>query len=530
MQNRLNFRPSHSTVYHLILLAALFFLTRIFFLFSPAGQLGDADQAVFGMMAQKIAVLEEFPIFCWEAHYAGAPVAYIAAIIFKLFEAGFLQLRIAMMLIIFPAFFLFYFIYVRLFDCQRASVGVLFLLFSPYIVFNTTMAAYGGYGESFLGTALVILLSWKIRDQSIGIHNGTAFFFLGLICGFFLYIQFYMIPAILAFAVPTLCLGDNRSRTFFQFGLGGFIGISPLIFHNILYGGGTFTRAAGNALLIGRDDIVALPMDVISNICLQKSKYLINWTSNAPLIFGQLITPDICGSTIQITAGLILIIICSGYIASCFRQTTKKYTTYQLHRQFAFYIIFFLILILAASLHSVRHIVPLFFVLPVVFLSLIGNTLKLKKASFLILIILSAFQVTGWIKEFNSPRFDPIPVISAMERNGIKYFYSSYWTGYPIMFLGKGNLIGSPVLLPFNEPFSDRKPHFTEQVKDSLDSAFVFRSNENRLEKEFLSFLDNQGISNETMEVAGTVIYFNLSKPVGAYFKKENWNTYFYLK
>lgn len=39
-------------------------------------------QAVFGMMAQKIEALEEFPLYCWEAHYAGAPVAYLGAVIF----------------------------------------------------------------------------------------------------------------------------------------------------------------------------------------------------------------------------------------------------------------------------------------------------------------------------------------------------------------------------------------------------------------------------------------------------------------
>ena len=71
------------------------------------------------MMAQKIAALEEFPLYCWEAHYAGTPVAYLGAVIFYFFGSGFAQLRWAMILMIFPAYFLFYFIYKRLFDRPR---------------------------------------------------------------------------------------------------------------------------------------------------------------------------------------------------------------------------------------------------------------------------------------------------------------------------------------------------------------------------------------------------------------------------
>lgn len=150
--NSLEKRLSFYLNIHLFIITVLFLMTRCLFLLTPAGRFGDADQAVFGMMAQKIALLEEYPIFAWEAHYAGAPVAYIAAIIFHFFGAGYVQLRIAMMFIVFPGFFLFYFIYRRLFDSQKAFIGVLFLIFCPYLVLNFTTGAFGGYGESFVGT------------------------------------------------------------------------------------------------------------------------------------------------------------------------------------------------------------------------------------------------------------------------------------------------------------------------------------------------------------------------------------------
>jgi len=516
---------------HVIIIAVLFLVTRVLFLYTPAGQLGDADQAIFGMMAQKIASLEEFPIYCWEAHYAGTPVSYIAAIIFHLFGAGFMQLRIAMLFIVFPGFFLFYFIYRRFFDSQRAFISVLFLIFCPFIVLNCTTAAYGGYGESFLGTALIILLSWKIKDQSMSIPIGASCFLLGLTCGFFSYIQFLIIPVVFAFAIPTLwTLSENRIKTFWLFSLGGFIGISPLIIYNFMTGGGTLTRGAGWILLIGRDDISADMLNVVKNTLLQKGVYLIGWLSNAPLMFGQYVMPAISGQKRQTAAGLILIIIFILYIIFSFAKDQNKKAVGSYHRQVVLYILIFIIFQWVASLSQSRHFMPLFFVIPVTLFALTEGHTSLKKVSVVIIILLIVFQVFGWNQEFRTPRFNPHPVVKIMENRTIREFYSSYWTGYPIMFIGGGRLIGSPMLLPYNEQFSDRRPKYTERVRHSRNAAFVFGVGEEMLEKEFQSFLKLNGIACETIEVDRTKIFYHLSKPVGVFFNKKNWNNYFFLK
>lgn len=517
--------------FHVLIITVLFLMTRCLLLLTPAGQFGDADQAIIGMMAQKIASLDEFPLIYWEAHYAGAPSAYIAAIIFHFFGAGFVQLRIALMFIIFPSFFLFYFIYRRLFDSQRAFIGVLFLIFCPYLVLNYTTGAFGGYGESFLGTALIILLSWKIKDQTMSIPMGVSYFLLGLTCGFFVYVHFYVIPAVLVFAIPALWyLGENRIKSFLRFCLGGLIGLSPLIIYNFINSGGTLTRAAAWILLIGRDDISAAPLEVVRNIFLQKGAYLMGWFLNAPLIFGQYVMPAISGHRIQIAAGLMLIIILIGYIVSSFTKTGEKGSAGSYHRQFAFYLLTFILFQWLASLRADRHFMPLFFIIPIALFSLSEGYARLKKASVVILLLLSAFQVIGWNQEFRAPRFDPRPATKIMESRGIREFYASYWTGYPIMFLGEGNLIGSPTLLPFKEPFSDRRPQYTEQVRRSRDSAFVFGAGEESLEKEFLSFLKIHDITYETIEIDGTSIYYHLSTPVVASFNKKDWHNFFSLK
>jgi hypothetical protein len=522
---------SSHTIVHVLVISALFFFTRIIFLFTPAGRLGDADQAIMGMMAQQIASLSEFPLIYWENHYAGAPVAYIAAVIFHFFGSGFAQLRTAMLFIVLPGFFLFYLIYRRIFDSQRAFFGVLFLIFCPYLVLNYTTGAFGGYGESFLGSSLIILLSWKIQDKAATTSVGVSCFFLGLTCGFFIYIQFYAIPAVLAFAIPALwCLGENRIKSLLRFCVGGLVGLFPLIIYNFTTGGGTLTRAAAWILLIGRDDISKAPKEVARDIFLQKGAYLMDWFLNAPLMFGQYVIPAVLGHTLQIAAGLMLIVVLMVYAVSSLTKIGGKTSVDSHHRQFAFYLLVFILFQWVASLRSARHFMPLYFVIPIALFHLTEWHARFKKVSIVIILLLSSLQIIGWIQEFMAPRFDARPVVKIMESRGIREFYSSYWTGYPVMFLGSGKLIGSPMLLPYNEPFGDRRPQYTDQVRNSRNSAFVFGAGEEVLKNKFLSFNRNHDITYETREIDGTHIFYNLSKPVGVFFNKKNWDNYFFLK
>lgn len=295
-------------------------------------------------------------------------------------------------------------------------------------------------------------------------------------------------------------------------------------------GGGTLTRGAAWILLIGRDDISAAPLEVVRNIVLQKSTYLCGWFSKAPLMFGQYIIPAILGHKLLISAGLMLIIIFAGYIVSSFTRVQRKGVIGFYHRQFAFYLLIFVLFQWVASLGEDRHFMSLFFIIPIALFSLSEGYSRLKKVSGIILLMLSAFQVIGWNQAFSAPRFDPYPVVKIMESRGIREFYASYWTGYPVMFLGEGRLIGSPMLLPSKEPFSDRRPQYTEQVCRSRDAAFVFGSKEESLEKEFLSFLKIHDIKYETLEIDGTSIYYRLSTPVVASFNKKDWHNFFFLK
>jgi len=517
---------------HVLIITLLFLVTRILFLYTTAGRGGDADEAVFGMMAQKIAALDEFPLVCWEAHYAGAFVSYMAAIIFYFFGSGFVQLRIAMLIITLPSVVLFYFIYRKLFDSQRAFICIILLLFSPYLVFILMISAYGGYGESFLGIALIILISWKIKEQSTEkVSCGSLCFLLGMICGFFTYIQFFVIPACLAFAFPVLWIhGESRTKSFCYFSLGGLIGLSPLIIYNMMNAGGTLTRGAARVLLIGRDDISADIITMVGNVLLEKGAYLTNWLSNAPLMLGRYAMPSVFGQTLQVVAGLALIVLFSAYIVSSLFNSRRKVSGDFYHRQFAIYLLIFMLFQWVASLKADRHFMPLFFVIPIAIFSLAERYITLRRASVIIVVVLALLNVFGWNQEFRTSLFDPHNIVKYMEKKHIREFYSSYWTGYPIMFLGEGRLVGSPMLLPYHEPFSDRRPKYTDQVIHAEDAAFVFGIGEEQLKAQFIFFLNNHQISFQTAQVGGTTIHFQFSTPVGTRISKEKRSNVFFLK
>ena len=79
------------------------------FFMTPAGRFGDADQAVFGMMAQKIAALEEYPYLLLGSTLRRGSCRLYCCNHFPFFRRGFVQLRIAMLFIVFPGFLFFYF-------------------------------------------------------------------------------------------------------------------------------------------------------------------------------------------------------------------------------------------------------------------------------------------------------------------------------------------------------------------------------------------------------------------------------------
>lgn len=514
---------------HVLLIALAVLITRILYLCFPAGRIGDADEAVFGMMAQGIEALKEFPIYCWEAHYAGAPVSYVAALIFHFFGPGFVQLRLAMLPAALFTPILFYFIYRKMFESTEALAGALFLIFCPFFVLYHTMAAHGGYGETYFGTALIIMLSWRIRENNVETRVSYLAFLLGFVCGFFFYILFLVLPAIIAFALPSILRAEkHRNKTILSFAAGGIIGVLPLIVYNNINSGGTLLRAAGRSLSVGREAINTPTMELIGQILSGKIAYLKTWLMSAPGMLGQYVLPEFFGGWILGIAGLFLAILFIGFVISAFIniEMSREKTFYL--RQFSAFFIFLILFQWVANLNRARHLLPLLAIIPVAFFTLTRHRFLWKKVAIGTMCLICVLHVIGWSIKMQHTGFDPRPVVEVMKEKRIKEFYGSYWTTYPIMFSSNGELIGSPYLLPYNEILSDRRPNFTKQVRSSLSPAFIFGGGEQRLKDNLQQFLIENSIKSKSIEIGSTTIFWELSKPVHAMIK-SHWETSFVL-
>jgi 4-amino-4-deoxy-L-arabinose transferase-like glycosyltransferase len=515
-------------VFHLWIIFILVILTRILFLFSPVGQSIDADEAIFGLMAQKIAALEDFPIFFWEAHYGGTVISYLAAPFFRVFGSSLLILRLIMLLLALLSIFLFYAVYRKLFDPLSALAASVFLILCPFLFLYYTSIAVN-YGETIFGTALILFMSTYIREGRVIVSLPVSFFCLGIVCGFYFYILFLVAPAILAFAVPTVWFFEKkRLRHFFAFSLGGLIGSTPFIFYNVMTSGKSFFRAGGRMFSVGFKEMMLSLPDFIAQILSNKIVYLKTWFCNVPAILGSYLLPETYAYPLLPIAGICLIAILTLFTARVLTQNTRGHIFY-FHHKFALFVLFLFLFQWIANLNQPRHLLPLLPVIPVAFLTIAMHRQRLKYIALTALLSFSLLQFIGWYPALVQSRFDARPVAAMMKSSGISYFYGSYWTVYPIMFAGNGQISGSPLLLPFQEPFSDRLPKCTLEVRQSTDAAYVFTRGENDIENRFKRFIGDHQINYDLLTLSETRVYFNFSKPVDTFIDADG-NSRFVLK
>ena len=506
----------------------LVFITRTIFIFSPAGLSGDADEAVFGLMAQKIKALEEFPIYCWEAQYAGAVVSYMAAIIFYFWGSGFFQLHLTMLPMALVTSVLFYLIYRKMFNAMEALMGVFFLIFCPYFVLRHTMGAYGGYGETCLGIALIILISWRIRDKLTSVNLPYLSFLLGVVSGFFFYILFLVLPAVIAFAIPEVWRAQKRRgiTILSHFVLGGTIGLSPMIIHSLTTRGGTFLRAAGRSLSIGMESIHIPPVELLVVIFTAKISYLKTWFASFPYMLGHFVLPEFVGKRVLEVAGMFLAVVLIGFVFTVFFKTKSFSDIHERSRRFAYFLVFLILFQWIANLNRPRHLLPLLFIIPVALFSLMQGRPYWKTAVIALMITTFGFQTYGMMQKMKYSMWDPNPAVRIMEEIGIKEFYGSYWTTYPILFLSRGELIGSPYLLPYNETLSDRRPEDSRRVRNSLKPAFVFSADETQIKRDFQEYLATHHNKAQSVNGPNATIFYGFSKPVHAVVERK-WETKF---
>jgi hypothetical protein len=500
----------------LIGLSAL--VARCLYLASPYGFIGDADEAVFGLMAQRIGALEEFPLYCWQAHYASALVSYIGAAIFHFLDAGFVQLRLAMLPFAVMTPVILYCVYRRLCPISLAMAASFFVILCPPSYTFLSMAALGGYGEVFFGTALVIWLCLRSSDKGEPGPSLRSLFFLGVLCGFLFYISYFIIPAILAFAVPVLWIAQSKNGKAFPIYLTGFVtGALPFIGYNLSSDGGSFIRAASRGIGVGREIVSMAPDEKMMHVLSSKGSLVQSWIHLLPENVGYSIMPNYGTQVAGMAAGIVVISLIVWFAAlACFSRDQWIAARSALFRPFAVFFLLYFLLCLVANLHAARHFSGLYFALPICLFAIAKGRPRRQKAVLAALCGLIGLQLIFSLDAFRLRQFDPRPAVLAMKEIGLREFYGSYASVYPVMFASDSQCVGSPALVAPGAPFSDRCPDCTGQVRAALSPAFVFLNGEQEEMRGFERFLGERNIGYAVKWVHGASIYHDLSVPVDA--------------
>jgi hypothetical protein len=124
----------------------------------------DSDDATMGLMARHILLKGEHPIFFWGQAYMGSIEAYLGATMFAIFGISLAAMKFALIALYAAFLIILYLVLVQLFSPGWALFGLVLLALGGNPVLYLLLNAYGGYLETLLfGALLVLLVIWLIR-------------------------------------------------------------------------------------------------------------------------------------------------------------------------------------------------------------------------------------------------------------------------------------------------------------------------------------------------------------------------------
>lgn len=196
----------------------------------------DSDDSTMGLMARHILFQREHPIFFWGQAYMGSLEAYIGALFFALFGSSPATLKLSL-IFLYALFLVVMFLLLKmLFDQRWALIGLVILSLGSPAVLYLLLNAYGGYLETLLFGALLILLTCyllRIGGKSTRAQQFVVFGAWGLVAGFGIYSDPLIAPFVVcsAFAIITLLRCELLRKAGLLLCLGFLFGISPWIIY-----------------------------------------------------------------------------------------------------------------------------------------------------------------------------------------------------------------------------------------------------------------------------------------------------------
>lgn len=492
-------------------------LIRFAWFFTPAGY-PSADEAVFGLMALHVQDGREYPLYMWGAHYAGAVVSYLAALGYWMFGMGAIVLKSATLPFVAGYLAVTYGLARLVFDERSALVALLLAAIPPAVALDVSVAAAGGYPETLCFGGLVLLLAFRLHESaspSAGLRGHL--FLLGLVAGF----GFYILPLILPYlAVATLFLLRHRRPALSHggwtwLGIGGLLGVSPMLIYNLQYDGATFLRLGSRVLDVSKAEALDPGINLLTVV-----GWLLRYLSNLPerlFTLFQNVGPLLGFETAVgavVTWGIMI-----GAMLALWHHGAKDNPAPNrvlLGRWCALLVPSLLLFALVAALDRPRHLAPLYSILPLGIAALHGR-IRAARPWAANVMLAALMAVVGWNLSYRAALggLKPVePLIQAASQLGIKSLYADYWIAYPVMFASKEKILASPTAWT-QAPglIADRTPDITRQVDRLPNPAYVFFLDRPEAEW-FAGGLARRNITFARRTIGPFELFAGLSEPI----------------
>ncbi|MFH1738175.1 MAG: discoidin domain-containing protein [bacterium] len=212
------------------------------------GGMIEADEAAFGLMAQRLLRGELPPIFHYGQTYQGIAEVIPLAALFKEFGSSPFVLKLEPLLCFSVFSILLLILYRKICSLTEIILLLAILIFSPFLLMWISLKAWFGYAETLCSSGVILLSTYKLVYRS-GSYDRYWAVLLGVASGVSLYILPFSIPVVLSAMLFLLwCKRINRWRMLLlAAGVTLAVAIPPYILHDL-----SSEEKSGSFLLRGR--------------------------------------------------------------------------------------------------------------------------------------------------------------------------------------------------------------------------------------------------------------------------------------
>lgn len=433
----------------------------------------DSDMAINGLMGRHI-LRGEFPIFFWGSAYCGSIEAFLASMVFYLFDSSRYTLNIVPIL---ESVLFMLLIYKLAKTVYSEDVGILSLILvaipTNYLaVYN--VSARGNYIENLIFGAIVLLFTYKIVYKENNIGKLNWFITLGFVSGIAWWVNYQSLAYILT-AWFFIFIKDKKvifSKRLLSYIISFMIGSLPFWIYNLEKGFGYFghmvKKDSSGLLLVSVKNFFFHGLPIISGI---------HRTDDTPFI------PVVSYITavIYIIGFLYIVYLRRRGLLNIARFSLKDTDGAEILILFTF--VLFLIFSISGYgyYRTVRYLLPIYIVLPILsafFLKKIqGFSKPIFYISLSLILILNTYQNFSLMEIFNKKMMESYRIdresntslINFLKSKGIRYAYNpDYWSSVKLTFDANEDII-------FAVPFRDRNPDYLRMVDMAKEVAYVVK-------------------------------------------------------